>query len=74
VHVLNERLVTSTIVEILGRNGALKVEDLYKSVKKLHSGVERRVFEETLMVLELQGLITVYSMTRDRRRVELVQG
>lgn len=71
---LNDRLVISTVVETLGRNGAQRVEDLYKSVKKLHSDVERRFFEETLMVLELQGLIRVYNMARDKRRVELAQG
>lgn len=71
---MNDRLVISTVVETLGRNGAQRVEDLYKSVKKLHSDVERRFFEETLMVLELQGLIRVYNMARDKRRVELAQG
>lgn len=70
---MNDRLVTSTIVETLGRNGALNVEDLYKSVKKLHGDMEMRPFNETLMVLELQGLIRVYNMTRDKRRVELAQ-
>lgn len=70
---MNERLLTSSIVEALERNGALKAEDLYKSVKKLHSDLERRVFEENLMVLELQGLIRVYSMSRDKRRVELLK-
>jgi len=71
---LNIRLLTTTIVETLSRNGALKVDDLYKQVQKMHSDMERGSFEENLMVLELQGLIRVYSVARDQRRVELAKG
>jgi DNA-binding PadR family transcriptional regulator len=71
---MNGRLVTSTIVETLGREGAVKVDALYKTVRKLHSDVEKGAFEETLMALEVQGLIRVYNMTRGQRRVELVRG
>ena len=71
---MNNRLVTTTIIETLVRNGAQKADDLYKQVQKLHNDLEKRLFEESLMALELQGLITVYSMARDQRRVELVKG
>jgi DNA-binding PadR family transcriptional regulator len=71
---MNGRLVTSTIVETLSREGALKVDALYKTVHRLHSEVEKGSFEETLMELEVQGLIRVYNMTRGQRRVELVRG
>lgn len=71
---VNDRLVPSTIVEVLDRNGALEVEDLFKSVQKLHSELDRRFFEETLMGLEIQGLIRVYGLTRDKRRIEIVKG
>lgn len=71
---MNNRLVTTTIVETLGRNGAQKVDDLYKQVHKLHGDMERSLFEENLMVLELQGLIRVSNMARDQRRVELARG
>ena len=71
---MNIRLLTTTIVETLSRNGALKVDDLYKQVQKMHSDMERGSFEENLMVLELQGLIRVYSVARDQRRVELAKG
>lgn len=71
---MNERLVTTTIIETLERNGALKVDDLFKQVQKLHSEVEKGVFEENLMALELQGLIRVHSMARDQRRVEMAKG
>ncbi len=71
---MNNRLVTTTIVETLGRNGAQKAEDLYKQVNKLHSGLERGLFEENLMALELQGIVRVSDMARNQRRVELARG
>lgn len=71
---MKDRLVPSTIVEVLDRNGALDVEDLFKSVQKLYSGLERGFFEETLMGLEIQGLIRVYGMARGKRGIELVKG
>jgi DNA-binding PadR family transcriptional regulator len=71
---VNERLVTSTVVDALGRNGALYVNDLYKSVHKMHSGTEKGAFEEILMLMELQGLIRVYKMPRGKRKAELTKG
>jgi len=71
---VNDRLIPSTIVEVLDRNGALEMGDLFKSVQKLHSELDRRFFDETLMGLEIQGLIRVYSMARNKRRIELVKG
>jgi len=73
VNPVNDRLVASTIVEDLDRNGAQELEDLYKSAQKLHADLDRRFFEETLMVLEIQGLIRVHSTGRDKRRVELAR-
>jgi hypothetical protein len=74
VEQVNIRLITSTIVEALDRNGAQEMEDLYKTVQKLHDDIDNRFFEETLLSLEIQGLIRVYSTARDKRRVELVKG
>jgi hypothetical protein len=74
VEQVNIRLITSAIVEALDRNGAQEMEDLYKTVQKLHDDIDNRFFEETLLSLEIQGLIRVYSTARDKRRVELVKG
>ena len=71
---VNIRLITSAIVEALDRNGAQEMEDLYKTVQKLHDDIDNRFFEETLLSLEIQGLIRVYNTARDKRRVELVKG
>ncbi|MCW3992584.1 MAG: hypothetical protein NWE79_07730 [Candidatus Bathyarchaeota archaeon] len=70
---VNDRLVASTIVEALDRNGAQELEDLYKSVQKLHADLDRRFFEKTLMALEIQGILRVQGMTKDRHRVELAR-
>ena len=70
---VNERLVTSTVVDALSRNGALYVDDLYKSVHNVHSGVEKGAFEEILMSIELHGLILVYTMPRGKRKAELTK-
>jgi len=70
---VNDRLIASTIVEALDRDGAQELEDLYKSVQKLHADLDHQFFEETLMVLEIQGLLRVYGMTKDRHRVELAR-
>ena len=45
---MNIRLLTTTIVETLGRNGALKVDELYKQVQKMHGDMEKGFFEENL--------------------------
>ena len=71
---MNNRLIVSTIVEALGRNGALTIKDLMKNVAKLHTGVDERYLNDTLMTMELQGLVSVYQRTRGKRRVELTKG
>lgn len=70
---VNIRLITSAIVEALDRNGAQEMEDLYKTVQKLHDDIDNRFFEETLLSLEIQGLIRVYKTARDKSRIELVK-
>ena len=71
---MNNKLIVSTIVETLGRNGALTIKDLMKNVAKLHTGVDERYLNDTLMTMELQGLVSVYKRTRGKRRVELIKG
>jgi len=71
---LNNRLLTSTIIETLNRSGALKISELFKAVHKIHSDLEKTYLNKILMTMELQGLIRVYNLTREKRRVELVKG
>lgn len=71
---MNDTLVQSTIVETLVRNGALEAKALFKRVKKLHGDIDTRFFDRALMIMELHGLVRVYSMAKDKRRIELVRG
>ncbi|MGD2201413.1 MAG: hypothetical protein PVJ38_07280 [Candidatus Bathyarchaeota archaeon] len=71
---MNDKLIKRSIVEALERNGALKVEDLLKHVGSLHGDLGERFFNRVLMTMELQSLIRVYSLTKEKRRVELVGG
>ena len=71
---MNDNLIIRSIIETLERNGALDVNDLIKQVKRLHGDMGERFFNRTLMAMELQGLVRVYSIARERRRVELVRG
>ena len=34
----------------------------------------KRFFDRALMTMELHGLVRVYSMAKDKRRIELVRG
>jgi hypothetical protein len=70
---MNDRLIPTTIVETLDRSGALTVDSLYKRVKKIHGDPGTKFFNDTLMSMELQGLIKVYAMSKDKRRVELAR-
>ncbi len=67
------RLVASSIIEILEREGAREEEEVYKQVQRLHGDIDRRSFEELLMSLEIQGLIRVSDLSKDRRRIEPVR-
>ena len=70
---VNDRLIPTTIVEALGKSGALTADSLYKMVKKLHGDPGPKFFNDILMTMELQGLVRVYAMSKDKRRVELAR-
>jgi len=70
---MNDRLIPTTIVEALGKSGALTADSLFKRVKKIHGDPGSKYFHYTLMTMELQGLVRVYRMSGDKRRVELAR-
>ena len=70
---MNDRLIPTTIVEALSKSGALTMDSLYKRVKKLHGDPGSKFFNDTLMTMELRGLVRVYAMSKDKRRVELAR-
>ncbi len=70
---VNDRLIPTTIFEALDKSGTLTADSLYKRVKKLHGDPGTKYFDDTLMIMELQGLVKVYRMSGDKRRVELAR-
>jgi len=70
---LEAKPLHTLLVEILDSNqGSLTDTKLFRLLKKSNSGLNERVFNKVLMRLELEGLIHVYTLTKTRRRIELV--
>ncbi len=65
------KLLPSTIVDTLERNGALKFEDLHKRTKKRFNDLSENDLERILMQMEIQGLVKVYRLPRGKKRIEL---
>lgn len=64
----------TTIAEILERKGPLTDIELYDLLKQTHEDVGFRNLNKTLMRMEIGGKIHVSSLTRGKRRVELIRG
>lgn len=67
----DEKLLPTTIIEQLERNGALKFDELLKQVQKRHEGLNESELDTMLMKMEIQGLIRVYRIPKGKRRIEL---
>jgi len=68
---MDEKLLPTTIIEQLQRNGALKFDELLKFVQKRHDGLNEDELETMLMRMEIQGLIRVYRIPKGKKRIEL---
>lgn len=68
---MDEKLIPSSIIELLKRAGALKFDDLYKKTKKQYSGFSEDHLNSMLMKMEIQGLVKVYRLPKGKRRIEL---
>ena len=62
-----------TIVEILEKKGAMTDEDLFNLLRETHEDLGFGALNKTLMRMEVQGKVYVSSLTKDKRRVELVK-
>jgi hypothetical protein len=58
-------------LEILKKKGAMADTDLFETLTEDFEDFGSKDFNELLMRLEISGKITVTSMTRGKRRVEL---
>ncbi len=61
------------IVETLESKGPMTDMELFHILKEEHDDVGFRTFNQTLMKMEIEGKIHVSSLTRGKRRVELVK-
>jgi hypothetical protein len=63
----------TTIVEILERKGPLTDVELYDLVKDDYEGIGFGNLNKTLMRMEIEGKIYVSTLTKGKRRVELIE-
>ena len=63
-------LYTSIVETLLKKNGNLTDTELYTSLKKTHKDLSLRELNKTLMMLEVEGVIQVFNLTKNKRRVE----
>ena len=63
----------TTIVEILERKGPLTDVELYDLVKDNYEGIGFGNLNKTLMRMEIEGKIYVSTLTKGKRRVELIE-
>lgn len=63
----------TTIVEILEKKGPLTDVELYDLLKENYGDVGFGDVNKTLMIMEIEGRVYVSSLTRGKRRVELVK-
>jgi len=62
-----------TIVEVLEKKGAMTDEELFNVLRETHEDLGFGVLNKTLMKMEVQGMVYVSSLTKGKRRVELVK-
>lgn len=63
-----------TIVEILEKKGPLTDVELYDLLKESHEDIGFGTLNQTLMRMEIEGKIYVSTLTKGKRRIELVKG
>jgi Fe2+ or Zn2+ uptake regulation protein len=62
-----------TIIEILEKKGAMTDEELFDLLKATQDQLGFGTVNQTLLKLEVQGKIYVSSLTKGKRRVELMK-
>jgi len=62
-----------TIVEVLGKKGAMTDAELFDVLRETHEDLGFGALNKTLMKMEVQGKVYVSSLTKGKRRVELVK-
>jgi len=63
----------STLLEILGKKGDMTDEELFNYLKEEFDDLGYKDFNNLLLRLEVSSKIRTTSMSRGKRRVELIQ-
>jgi hypothetical protein len=63
----------TTMVETLERKGPLTDVELFDLIKESYEGIGFGDLNKTLMRMEIEGKIYVSSLTKGKRRVELIE-
>jgi hypothetical protein len=61
------------VLEILNKKGDMTDDDLFDDLKEEFEDVGYKDFNDILLMLEIGGKVRISSMSRGKRRVELVQ-
>ena len=70
---LEAKPLHTLLVETLDSNkGSLNDTQLFKLLKKSNRDLSDRIFNKVLLRLELEGLIQVSTLTKKKRRIDLV--
>ncbi len=62
----------TAVVETLERKGPLTDVELYDLLKEIYDDIGFGNLNKTLMKMEIEGKVYVSSLTRGKRRVELI--
>jgi len=62
-----------TIVEVLEKKGPMTDAELFDEMRETHEDLGFGTLNQTLMKMEVEGKVYVSSLTRGKRRVELVK-
>ena len=62
-----------TIVEILEKKGAMTDDELFDVLRETREDLGFGALNKTLMNMEVQGKVYVSSLTKGKRRVELIK-
>jgi hypothetical protein len=78
VHVLSKiwdiQPLHTTIVEFLQKKRGATIDvELFNTLKKSKKDLSFRRFNKTLMKLEIEGIIHVASLTKNKRHIELIK-
>jgi DNA-binding PadR family transcriptional regulator len=67
------RPIRNSMVEILEERGAMSTDELEKKLKEEYEGLTSSELDKELMKLELNGIVTITSLGRGRKRIEYIR-